>query len=205
MTAIRSAKSSSMDPIFFASPAEFGDWLRANHAKAKEVLVGYYKVGTGKPSLTWEQSVDEALCYGWIDGVRRSLGDESYTIRFTPRKKGSNWSQKNIASVARLTAEGRMQAAGLAAYAARREDRSGIYAFEQDSTEFGEALEARFRAEPGAWDFFRRQPPGYQKTMRHWVSSAKREETQLKRLARLMEVSAAEQRVDLYRPFEDKP
>lgn len=190
-----------MNPIFFASPAEFGDWLQANHAKASEVLVGYYKVSTGKPSLTWEQSVDEALCYGWIDGVRRSLGAESYTIRFTPRKAGSIWSNKNLASVERLISTGRMQPAGLAAYQARRADRSGIYSFELDQTGFSAEMEAHFKAQAAAWDFFNKQPPGYQKTMRHWVTSAKKEETQRKRLERLIEVSAAGQRVDLMKPF----
>lgn len=190
-----------MNPIFFASPAEFGDWLQANHAKASEVLVGYYKVSTGKPSLTWEQSVDEALCYGWIDGVRRSLGAESYTIRFTPRKAGSIWSNKNLASVERLISTGRMQPAGLAAYQARRADRSGIYSFELDQTGLSAEMEANFKSQAAAWDFFNKQPPGYQKTMRHWVTSAKKEETQRKRLERLIEVSAAGQRVDLMKPF----
>lgn len=190
-----------MNPIFFASPAEFGDWLQANHAKASEVLVGYYKVSTGKPSLTWEQSVDEALCYGWIDGVRRSLGAESYTIRFTPRKAGSIWSNKNLASVERLISTGRMQPAGLAAYQARRADRSGIYSFELDQTGLSAEMEANFKSQAAAWDFFNKQPPGYQKTMRHWVTSAKKEETQRKRLERLIEMSAAGQRVDLMKPF----
>lgn len=190
-----------MDPIFFASPAEFGDWLRANHAKAREVLVGYYKVGTGKPSLTWEQSVDEALCYGWIDGVRKSLGAESYTIRFTPRKAGSIWSNKNIASAERLISTGRMQPPGLAAYQARRAERSGIYSFEQVETGWGDKLEAEFQAHWAAWEFFNQQPAGYQRTMQHWVTSAKREETQLKRLARLIELSAEGRRVDFMKPF----
>ncbi|MBX3047952.1 MAG: YdeI/OmpD-associated family protein [Anaerolineales bacterium] len=190
-----------MDPIFFASPAEFGDWLWANHAKAREVLVGYYKVGTGKPSLTWEQSVDEALCYGWIDGVRKSLGAESYTIRFTPRKAGSIWSNKNIASAERLISTGRMQPPGLAAYQARRAERSGIYSFEQVETGWGTKLEAEFQAHPTAWEFFNQQPAGYQRTMQHWVTSAKREETQLKRLARLIELSVEGRRVDFMKPF----
>lgn len=190
-----------MRPQFFDSPGAFRQWLASQHAEAKELLVGYYKIKTGKPSLTWEQSVDEALCYGWIDGVRRSLDEERYTIRFTPRQAGSIWSNKNMASMERLIAAGRVQPASLAAYAARRQDRSGMYAFEQDMTEFGDALEARFRAAPAAWDFFTRQPPGYQKTMRHWVSSAKRAETQLRRLERLMEASAAEERIDLIKPF----
>ncbi|MCW5876957.1 MAG: YdeI/OmpD-associated family protein [Anaerolineales bacterium] len=190
-----------MNPIFFATPADLRAWLEANHSSASELQVGYYKVSTGKPSITWDESVEEALCYGWIDGVRKSLGEESYTIRFTPRKPDSIWSKKNIATVERLIAEGRMQPAGLAIYQARREDRSGIYSFEQGETGLSAELEERFKAQAAAWEFFNAQPPGYQKTMRHWVSSAKKEETQLKRLERLMEVSARSERIDLMKPF----
>jgi uncharacterized protein YdeI (YjbR/CyaY-like superfamily) len=121
-----------MEPIFFETQADFGKWLRAHAGKETELLVGFYKTGSGKPSITWPQSVDEALCFGWIDGVRKSLGPESYTIRFTPRKPTSIWSAVNIKKVAELTEKGLMQPAGLAAYAKRKEERSAIYAFENE-------------------------------------------------------------------------
>lgn len=192
-------------PAFFATPAAFRKWLKANHAKASELIVGYYKVGSGKPSMTWPESVDEALCFGWIDGVRRSAGAESYTIRFTPRRPGSFWSNKNMASAKRLIAAGRMQAAGLKAFEARVGERSGAYSFEQEQiAPFDAGLEKRFKSNKAAWAFFQTQPPGYQKTMRHWVISAKQEATRLKRLDRIIEVSAQQQRVDLLAPFGKK-
>lgn len=192
----------SRDPIFFPTPEEFRAWLAAQHDKEQELLVGFYKVATGKPSLTWDQSVDEALCFGWIDGVRKRIDDESYTIRFTPRKPDSYWSKKNIASAERLIADGRMQPAGLAAYRARKGEKSGAYSFEQDEiAAFGPELEGRFKAQKEAWEFFHAQPPGYRKTIRHWVMSAKHQETRLKRLDRVVEVSGQEQRVDLLKPF----
>lgn len=194
-----------MKPRFFATSAEFRKWLKANHAKADELLVGFYKKSTGKPSLTWEESVDEALCFGWIDSVRRSIDAESYTNRFTPRRPGSFWSNKNIANVQRLIKEGRMQPPGLKAYEARTAVRSGAYAFEQSQiAALSPALLKRFKANKSAWSFFNAQPPGYRKTIQHWIVSAKRDETQLKRLDRLIELSANEQRVDLLSPFGKK-
>lgn len=135
-----------MKPTFFASLAEFRKWLKANHAKAGELLVGFYKVGSGKPSMTWPESVDEALCFGWIDGVRKSLGPKNYTIRFTPRRPGTFWGKKNIARAQRLIKEGRMQPAGLKAFESRLGEKSGAYSFEQTEIVFEPALEKRFKA-----------------------------------------------------------
>lgn len=191
-----------MKAVYFAKPAEFRKWLNKNHHKANELLVGFYKVGSGKPSMTWPESVDETLCYGWIDGVRRGVDANSYTIRFTPRRLGSFWSLKNIASARRLIKSGRMRPAGLKAFEARLGEKSGAYSFEQDEiAPFGPDLEKRFKANERARIFFGAQPPGYQKTMRHWVMSAKQGATRLKRLDRIIELSAREQRVDLISPF----
>ena len=194
-----------MEPTFFPTPEDFRAWLAENHDRERELLVGFYKVGSGKPSITWPQSVDEALCYGWIDGVRRSLGDEAYTIRFTPRKAKSTWSAVNIARVAELTAEGRMRPAGLAAFQAREESNSRIYAYEnRDKAVFGPALEERFRANEKAWNFFQAQPPGYRKTATFWVASAKQEATRLRRLDQLIADSAEGRRIDQLTPRKPK-
>jgi uncharacterized protein YdeI (YjbR/CyaY-like superfamily) len=181
-------------PTFFATPAELRAWLEAHHATQPELLVGFYKKGSGKPSITWPESVDEALCYGWIDGVRRSLGDEAYTIRFTPRKKRSVWSNVNIRRAGELIAEGRMRPAGLAAFEARTGERSGVYSFEQKDQEkvvFDEAQARQFQADPKAWEFFQAQAPWYRRTATWWVISAKKEATRAKRLATLIADSAA--------------
>ena len=185
-----------MEPTFFATPDEFRAWLDAHHARETELLVGFYKKGTGKPSITWPESVDEALCYGWIDGVRRSLGDEAYCIRFTPRKQKSTWSAVNIARVGELIETGRMQPAGLKAFHAREESNSRIYAYEKEAAGFDAALEERFRANEKAWSFFQAQPPGYRKTSTHWVTSAKQEATRLRRLDKLIADSEQERRLD---------
>ncbi len=181
-----------MEPTFFATPEEFQAWFAANAATANELLVGFHKKGSGLPSITWPEAVDEALCVGWIDGVRKGRDATSYTIRFTPRKPRSIWSAVNIARVAALTAEGRMGPAGLAAFAARAAERSAIYAYEQpeDATLTTEE-EALFRAEPGAWDFFIAQRPSYRRPALWWVVSAKRPETRARRLATLIADSAA--------------
>jgi uncharacterized protein YdeI (YjbR/CyaY-like superfamily) len=185
-----------MEPTFFPTPEDFRAWLDANHERETELLVGFYKKGTGKPSITWPESVDEALCYGWIDGVRRSLGDEAYSIRFTPRKQKSTWSAVNIARVGELIETGRMQPAGLKAFHAREESNSRIYAYEKEATAFDAALEERFRANEKAWNFFQAQPPGYRKTSTHWVTSAKQEATRLRRLNKLIADSDQERRLD---------
>ena len=184
------------DVQFFATPADFRKWLQRHHQSATEVWVGFYKKETGRPSMTWPESVDEALCVGWIDGIRKRLDEESYTIRFTPRKAQSTWSAVNIARVAELTREGRMQPAGLAAFEKRVDARSAIYSYEQrKAAEFDEEAERQFRANKKAWEFFLSQPPWYRRTATYKVISAKREETRQKRLAALIADSAAGRRI----------
>ncbi len=189
-------------PSFFGGPADLRAWLEQHHQQDDAFLVGFYKVATGKPSITWAQSVEEALCFGWIDGVRKRIDEEAYTIRFTPRRPGSHWSQKNIDSVERLIAEGRMQPAGLKAYEARTEENSARASFEQaQALELSPELLGHAEAQPEAWAFFQAQPPGYQRIMLHWVMSAKQDKTKLRRLERILEVSAVGERVDLMKPF----
>ena len=180
-----------MSPLFFAKQADFSAWLAANHAVATEVAVGFYKKGSGKPSLTWSESVDEALCFGWIDGVRRSVDAESYRIRFTPRKPSSIWSAVNIQKAADLTAQGLMQPEGLAAFALRKAEKSAIYAFEAGDVAFSTEFEAIFKGNPTAWAYFETLAPSYKKTSTHWVVTAKQAATQLKRLHELIADSAA--------------
>ena len=181
-----------MEPIFFPSPAEFRAWLEENHETAGEVLVGFYKKKAGKPSMTWSESVDQALCFGWIDGKGRSLGDEAHTIRFTPRRPKSNWSAINIAKVAKLTEEGLMRPAGLAAFERREEARSGVYSYEQRHlAKLAPEQEAEFQANPEAWEWFQAAAPSYRKAVIWWVTSAKRPETVAKRLRQLIDDSAA--------------
>jgi uncharacterized protein YdeI (YjbR/CyaY-like superfamily) len=182
--------------IFFASSDEFRAWLEEHHATATELLVGFHKKSTGRPTMTWTEAVREALCFGWIDGIRRSLGDESYTIRFTPRNPRSNWSSLNVRHVEELIREGRMTPAGLAAYGSRTAERTGVYAFEQrHSARLDREQQERFRADPKAWEFFQDQPASYRQTAIYWVVSAKREETRARRLATLISDSAAGRRL----------
>jgi uncharacterized protein YdeI (YjbR/CyaY-like superfamily) len=184
------------DIVFFQSPGEWRAWLEEHHADAPEVWVGYHRKSTGRPSLTWPQSVDEALCFGWIDGIRKRVDDTRYTIRFTPRRPNSVWSKVNVARVAELTAAGLMRPAGAAAFAARREDRSGIYSFEQERpSALPPEYEERLRADPPAWRFFSEDAPSYRRAAIHWVTSAKREETRLRRLDQLIACSAEGRRV----------
>jgi uncharacterized protein YdeI (YjbR/CyaY-like superfamily) len=184
-----------MDAIFFETPEDFRAWLAENHATAGQLLVGFYKKGSGRKSLTWPESVDEAICYGWIDGIRKGIDAESYTIRFTPRKPGSVWSSVNVARVQALTEAGRMQPTGLAAFDARKEDRSGIYSHEQGVVELPEPYLALLRENPMAWEFYQKQPPSYRKAVNWWVASAKKEETRRKRLDSLAAYSARGERV----------
>lgn len=185
-----------MEPRYFTTPDAFRAWLEKNHATESELVVGFHKKHTGRPSLTWTESVREALCFGWIDGVRRSLGDDAYTIRFTPRKRGSIWSARNVQHVEELVREGRMAPAGLAAYEARSPERTGIYSFERrDDARLEREQERLFRADSGAWEFFQAQPPSYRKTAVHWVVSAKRPETRERRLRQLIADSAAGHRL----------
>jgi uncharacterized protein YdeI (YjbR/CyaY-like superfamily) len=195
-----------MEPIYFESPAAFRAWLEAHHETETEVLAGFHRKATGRPTLTWSESVDQALCFGWIDGVRRTVDKERYTIRFTPRKAKSTWSNINVAKVAELTAQGLMAPAGLRAFELRDEANSGIYSFEQRARPLPPEYEARFQANPAAWERFQAMPPGYRRTATHWVLSAKREETRQKRLETLIADSERGRRIaQLTRPADRQP
>ncbi|NTU78426.1 MAG: bacteriocin-protection protein [Chloroflexales bacterium] len=178
--------------VFFATPAAFEAWLEEHHTAARELWVGYYKKGSGQPSITWPESVDVALCFGWIDGLRKTIDADRYRIRFTPRKPDSNWSAVNVARVEILTAEGRMRPAGLRAFAVRRADRTAIYSYElRHAAAFDEASEAQLRANESAWTFFSARPPSYRQAAIRWVMSAKKAETRQRRLETLVADSAA--------------
>ena len=180
------------EPIFFATGEELRAWLSENHDSADEIRVGIYKKATGLPSITWEELVDEALCFGWIDGKRNRIDDRSHMIRVTPRRPRSIWSNRNVKRVAALEAEGRMTDAGRRAFAQRTEDRTGVYSSERiREARLEPDQEERFRADARAWEFFLSQPPGYRRTAIHLVTSAKRPETRERRLTRLIEDSAA--------------
>jgi uncharacterized protein YdeI (YjbR/CyaY-like superfamily) len=176
-------------PRFFTTPADFGRWLEANHGKAAELWVGFYKKGT-KPSITWPESVREALRFGWIDGIRKSVDERRYAIRFSPRKPSSVWSAINIRMAKELIEEGRIDPAGLRAFEARKENRSGIYSYENRPQTLPEAYAKELRKNPAAWKAFQAQPPGYRRTLTWWVVSAKKEETRLSRLEQLIEICA---------------
>lgn len=184
-----------MEPIFFASGDEWRAWLATNHAAATALLLGFHKKASGKGGITYAEALDEALAYGWIDGVRKSLGAESYTIRFSPRRAGSIWSDVNITRVGELTQVGRMAPPGLAAFAVRNEAKSRQYSYEQRSQGLAPAYEAQVQANPGAWAFWQAQPVGYRRTASWWVMSARREETRQRRLATLIDDAAAGRRV----------
>lgn len=184
-----------MEPIFFETETEFRAWLQYNHTDKTELLVGFYKISSGKPSITWPQSVDQALCFGWIDGVRRNISEDSYSIRFTPRKPKSIWSAVNIKKVAELTEKGLMQPAGIAAYAKREEKRSAIYSFENEEMQLAPAYEEQFAINIKAWEFFQAQAPWYKKQMRHRIMSAKQEKTQLSRLGNLIKACEEGKRI----------
>src|SRR5438132_5265228 len=164
-----------MKPRFFPSPSDFRKWLDAHHASAKELWVGFYKKSSGKPSITWPESVDEALCFGWIDGIRKRIDDLSYMIRFSPRRPNSIWSAVNIKIAQRLIKTKRMLPAGLKAFAVRKEYRSGIYSYEQHSPELIEPYKSMLKRNKLAWKFFQTQPPSYRKMINWWVVSAKQE------------------------------
>ena len=184
-----------MNPTFFSTQDDFRKWLAGHHETTGELLVGFWKVGSGKPSMTWSESVDQALCFGWIDGVRKRVDDESYTIRFTPRRPKSVWSAINIAKVEVLIATGLMQPAGLAAFEKREEHRSVIYSYENRPREFDAEYEKRFRKHKKAWAFFEAQPFGYRRLMVYWVVSAKQEATRLSRLEKLIAASVEGKRL----------
>ena len=179
------------DPIFFASPAEWRAWLEEHHDSADEVQVGFYKKATGKQGMTWSQAVDEALCFGWIDGVVRRIDNERHQQRFTPRRPRSTWSAVNIAKVEKLRAEGRMAPAGERAFAARTDDNSGIYSFEQKDVRLPPEYRERLKADAAAWAYWESRPAGYRRLATWWVISAKREETRERRMATLIEDCAA--------------
>ena len=178
-------------PIFFPTPGDWRKWLAEHHLSKREVLVGLYKKASGRGGMSWSEAVDEALCFGWIDGVRRGVDEHSHSIRFTPRKPRSTWSAVNIAKAERLIAEGHMQAAGLRAFQARSEENSRIYAFEQGEVELPPAALARLQANAAAWSYWSARPPGYRRIAAWWVISAKRSETRERRLATLIEDCAA--------------
>lgn len=184
-----------MKPTFFKTPLDFRKWFEKHHDKEQELLVGFYKKDSGKPSITWPESVDEALCFGWIDGIRRGVDEYSYTIRFTPRRARSVWSAVNIKRVGELTEQGRMQPAGLDAFAARKENRSGIYSYEQRTAELPEEYRRLVQKNKAAWKFFEEQSSSYRKAAVWWVLSAKKEETRLSRLDKLIDYSAKRQTI----------
>jgi uncharacterized protein YdeI (YjbR/CyaY-like superfamily) len=185
----------TVTPIYFPTAAAFRAWLLANHETADELIVGFCRVATGRPSLTWSEAVDEALCVGWIDGIRRSVDAERYTNRFTPRRAGSNWSAINIAKVEALEAQGRMLPAGRRAFEARDTEKSAIYSYERPLAALDPDAAAAFRASAAAWTWFEAQAPSYRRVAIYWVVSAKRPETRERRLATLIADSAAGRRI----------
>ena len=187
-----------MTAIYFETPAEFRAWLELNHSKAGALLVGFSKKGTGRPSMTWPESVDEALCFGWIDGIRKGVDADRYTIRFTPRKAGSVWSTVNINKIRVLIDQGRMQPAGLSAFEVRKENRSGIYSHEQREVDLPEPYQGQLRQDKAAWEFFQGQPASYRKAAYWWVVSAKQEKTRLSRLGKLIAHSALAERISQF-------
>jgi len=183
-------------PTFFPTETDFRQWLDKNYDKAPELLVGFYKTSSGKQSMTWSQSVDQALCYGWIDGVRKSAGEEAYTIRFTPRRATSIWSTINIKKMEELQQRGLMQPAGLAAFAKRKEAKSEIYAHEQKvAAELSPELEAEFKANTTAWEFFMKQAPSYRKVIIHLIMTAKQEKTRRSRFNKVVTASKNGERI----------
>jgi uncharacterized protein YdeI (YjbR/CyaY-like superfamily) len=190
-----------MEPTFFATPADFRAWLERHHQSHSELIVGFHKKGTGRPSITWSEAVDQALCFGWIDGVRRRIDDTSYSIRFTPRKARSTWSAVNIKRMKELVDEGLVAPAGLAAFERRTDDRTAIYSYEQRrAATLDPEQERRLRADERANAFFETQPPSYRRAAIHWVTSAKKPESRERRLAQLIECSAAGEPVPPLRP-----
>lgn len=175
-----------MKPLFFENQKQFRAWLKKNHDKETELLVGFYKVTSGKKSITWPQSVDEALCYGWIDGIRKSIDEVAYTIRFTPRKKNSIWSAVNIKKIEELTQKGLMQPPGLAAFQHRKDAKSAIYSYEKSPAVLDKQFEKKFKANKAAWAYFQSKAPSYQRTAISWVMNAKQESTRIRRMDTLI-------------------
>ncbi|MET3535986.1 YdeI/OmpD-associated family protein [Chryseobacterium limigenitum] len=184
-----------MEAFFFATPNDFREWLEKNHATEKELLVGFYKVGTKKPSMIWSEAVDQALCFGWIDSVRRSIDEESYSNRFTPRKPTSIWSVINIKKVEELTKAGLMKPEGIKAFELRKEEKSAIYSHEKELAVLDPTYEKQFKSNKKAWEFFDNQAPSYKKVMLHWIMSAKQEKTRISRLEKTIKESEAGKRI----------
>ena len=184
-----------MGPVYFRNQNEFRNWLETNHDKAKEIVVGFFKVGTDKHNMTWSQSVDQALCFGWIDGIRRSIDDERYCIRFTPRRPTSIWSDVNVRKVEDLKKKGLMKQPGLDAFNLRKDSKSGVYSYENEMTRIAGNLEEIFRANEKAWAFFEKQAPSYKKTRTRWVMSARQETTRTDRLNKLISASESCQKL----------
>lgn len=181
--------------IFFITQEDFRNWLEFNHEKETELIVGFYKVNSGKPSMNWSQSVDQALCFGWIDGIRRSVDNESYCIRFTPRRANSNWSAINIKKIEELTNAGLMKAAGIKAFELRKESKSEVYSYENNYQSLDENYEKQFRNNPKSWDFFIKQAASYKKVVIRWIMTAKQEKTRQSRLEKLINTSEQQQRL----------
>jgi uncharacterized protein YdeI (YjbR/CyaY-like superfamily) len=184
-------------PLFFPTPSSFRKWLEKNHDKVKELLVGFYKVNSGKPSMTWSESVDEAICFGWIDGVRKSMDAESYSIRFTPRKPGSIWSAINIQKVEHLSKKGLMHPSGIAAFEKRKDNKSRIYSYEKPPQGLSDDFLKKFKLNEKAWQFFQSMAPSYRRTAVHWVMNAKQENTRMKRLDELINDSEAGRKIKI--------
>jgi uncharacterized protein YdeI (YjbR/CyaY-like superfamily) len=180
---------------FFQTPADFRIWLEKNHATATELWVGFYTKNSGKPSITWPESVDRALCFGWIDGVRKRVDEFSYQIRFTPRRRGSIWSATNIKRATELARQKQMRPIGLKAFAARIENKSGIYSYEQRSTELSDPYAKLLKKNKAAWNFFRTQSPSYRKMIGWWIISAKKEETRMARVTKVISESSKGRRL----------
>lgn len=196
MTSRQSTETTQAEARFFATPAHFRAWLDTYHDSATELWIGFYRKATGRPSITWPESVDEALCFGWIDGIRKKIDNESYKIRFTPRKTNSTWSAVNIRRVTALQRERRVRAAGVAAFERRTTNNSAIYSFEnRESAKLSDAAEREFRRDVLAWKFFQAQPSGYRQLAAWWVISAKKPETRQKRLQQLVRQSHAQRRI----------
>ncbi|MBW8524053.1 YdeI/OmpD-associated family protein [Chryseobacterium chendengshani] len=184
-----------MNATFFETPQDFRKWLEKNHKKETEIIVGFYKIGTKKQSITWSEAVDQALCFGWIDSVRRSIDEESYSNRFTPRKPTSIWSAINIQKIEDLTKAGLMQPAGLEAFQLRKENKSRIYSHETENIKLSDEYEKHFKGNKKAWEFFEKQAPSYKKVTIHWIMSAKQEKTQISRLKKTISESEIGRRV----------
>jgi uncharacterized protein YdeI (YjbR/CyaY-like superfamily) len=192
------------EPRFFRSAEAFRRWLESHHGRQDELLVGFYKKDSGCGGITYPEALDEALCFGWIDGVRRRVDDVSYSIRFTPRRKRSIWSRVNLKRVEALEALGKMHAAGLAALARREPERTGVYSFEDRPRELDPAYEAEFKHHPEAWANFQARAPYYRRTAIFWVMSAKKEETRRRRLATLIQDSAKGRLIPPLRALEKR-